>query len=201
MSERRRARRILVVVAHPDPTSFTHATAVAITAALEAVGHQVRTHDLYAEGFEPVLDADEHRRHLEPGVSEAIADHAVDLRWCEILMLVYPTWWSGQPAILKGWIDRVWACGVAWDLPPGANRLRPGLGNIRRIIAVTSHGSSKWVNALEGEAGKRTVTRSLRVLCHRWCRTGWWASYGLDRATPERRRAIISRWERRARRL
>ena len=72
-------------------------------------------------------------------------------------MLVYPTWWSGQPAMLKGWIDRVWVAGVAWDLPPGANVLRARLRNVRRIVVVTTHGSSKLVNALEGEAGKRTV--------------------------------------------
>ncbi len=60
-------------------------------------------------------------------------------------------------------MERVWVNGVAWDLPDGASRLSPRLKNVRRLVAVTTHGSSKLVNAVQGEAGKRTLTRSLRV--------------------------------------
>ncbi len=108
-------------------------------------------------------------------------------------MLVYPTWWSGQPAMLKGWIDRVWVAGVAWELPVGANVLRPLLRNIRRIVVVTGHGSSKFVNALEGEGGKRTVTRSLRAMCSRRTRTRWCAIYGLDNASEAARERFLSK--------
>ena len=103
--------------------------------------------------------------------------------------------------MLKGWIDRVWVRGVAWELPDGATRLRPLLRNVRRIVAVTTHGSSKWMNALEGEAGKRVVTRSLRVLCHPACRTSWIALYGVDHASPEQRTRFLERVERRLARL
>jgi putative NADPH-quinone reductase len=98
--------------------------------------------------------------------------------------------------MLKGWIDRVLMKGVAWDLPEGADTLVPGLTHIRRIVAVTTHGSSKFVNALEGEAGKRTVTRSVRLMCGLRCRTSWVAMYGLDRAgdrSRERFRRRVSR--------
>jgi putative NADPH-quinone reductase len=89
--------------------------------------------------------------------------------------------------MLKGWIDRVLMKGVAWDLPEGADTLVPGLTNIRRIVAVTTHGSSKFVNALEGEAGKRTLTRSVRLMCGFRCRTTWLALYGLDTGSPAAR--------------
>ena len=112
-------------------------------------------------------------------------------------MLVYPTWWSGQPAMLKGWIDRVWACGVAWELPDGASIIRPLLTNIRRIAIVTTHGSSKWVNALEGESGKRTAFRSIRAACSRRMHTSWTAIYGLDRADDTKRSAWLDRVEQR----
>ena len=92
--------------------------------------------------------------------------------------------------MLKGWIERVWVNGVAWELPAGANRLRGRLRNVRRIVAITSHGSSKLINALEGEVGKRMVTRTLRSLCHPLTRTTWLAFYGIDTATDEQRRAV-----------
>ncbi len=108
-------------------------------------------------------------------------------------MLVYPTWWSAQPAILKGWFDRVWRAGVAFTLPPGGNRIRPLLRNVRRIVVCTTHGSSKWVNALEGEAGKRTVTRSLRAVCHPFTRVRWVALYDVDRADDAARQRYLDR--------
>ena len=150
---------VLVVYCHPDPASFVAAARDRVLAALDRDGHVVRLTDLYAEGFDPCFDAHDRRTHLEPGTAPALQRHADDLRWCEALVLVYPTWWSGQPAMLKGWIDRVWANGVAWTLPAGSNRLRPLLANVRRIVVVTTHGSSKVVNALQGESGKRVATR------------------------------------------
>ena len=115
-----------------------------------------------------------------------------DLLWCDTLVLVYPTWWSGQPAMLKGWMERVWVQGVAWDLPEGADRLSPRLQNVRRLVAVTTHGSSKLVNAIEGEAGKRTMTRGLRLMCHRFARTSWIAMYGVDTSTERDRARFLT---------
>lgn len=192
--------RTLVVFCHPTHESFTGAALERVLSGLAAAGHEVRLVDLYADGFEPELTRVEladyqvdHRR--EPGRRADIAQSVEDLRWAEALVLVYPTWWSGQPAMLKGWFDRVWAKGVAWHLPDGATRLRPLLRNIRRIVVVTSHGSSKLVNAVEGEAGKRTALRALRVLCHWRCRTRWLALYGIDNATEQDRTAFLLRAE------
>jgi len=91
--------------------------------------------------------------------------------------------------------------GVAYDLPEGANRIRPRLHNIRRLVAITSHGSTKAINTLEGEAGKRILTRSLRVLCSWRTRTKWMALYNIDRSSAERREAFLQRVERSMRRL
>lgn len=196
-----RIGRALVVVCTPVPDSYTAARAQVVIDGLSTAGVEVRVRDLYTEGFDPHLSAAERRNHLEAGTAPEIADHATDLVWCDTLVLVYPTWWSAQPAMLKGWFDRVWACGVAWDLPPGANRLRPRLSNVHRIVVVTTHGSSKLVNSLQGEAGKRTVTRSLRLMCHWRCRTSWWATYSMDRLDDGDRRRELHRLERRVARL
>jgi len=193
--------RALVVHCHPLDDSLVAAARNRVLAGLDSGGAEVRHTDLYAIGFEPDFTAEDHANHLVAGADPSLANHVADLQWCDMLVLVYPTWWSGQPAMLKGWIDRVWVKGVAWDLPEGANRLRPLLSNVRRIVVVTTHGSSKLVNALEGESGKRTVTRSLRTMCHPFTRTNWLAMYGVDTAPAERRTAFLDRVERRLARL
>ncbi|MET0146662.1 MAG: NAD(P)H-dependent oxidoreductase [Ilumatobacteraceae bacterium] len=188
--------RTLVVYCHPDPASFTAVTRDRAVAALSARGHEVRLTDLYACRFDPLFTAEERDHHLEPGPHPSVADHAADLTWCQQLVLVYPTWWSGQPAMLKGWIDRVWVRDVAWELPADSKRVHARLHNVRRLVAITTHGSTKWVNALEGEVGKRMLTRTLRAVCHPLARTTWLAMYGMDTATDAERRAFLDRIDR-----
>lgn len=187
------AVRSLVVYCHPDPASYVAAVNRRVVAALTARGDEVRVTDLYAEGFDPLFTAEERQRHLEHGAHPDVHRHVEDLQWCDQLVLVYPTWWSGQPAMLKGWIDRVWVRGAAWELPAGSKRLHGRLRNVRRLVAVTTHGSSKAINGLQGEPGKRVVTRTLRTICHPLARTRWIAMYGLDVATPADREAFLAR--------
>ncbi len=188
--------RALVIYCHPNPESLSAAALGRVIIGLSAADHEARVTDLYVDGFDPTLSSDERRNHKVPGVTAGLQRYADDLAWAEALVLVYPTWWSGQPAMLKGWIDRVWVAGVAWELPDGANVLRPLLTNIRKIVVVTTHGSAKHINALEGEAGKRTVTRSMRAMCSKRVRTTWCALYGVDRSTEARRIAFLDRVER-----
>jgi len=188
--------RVLVVFCHPTHDSLVGAALQRTLAGLATAGHDVRVNDLYADEFDPVLSAGERRTHKVPGVDPSLQRYADDLRWAQALVFVYPTWWSGQPAMLKGWIDRVWVSGVAWELPDGANVLRPVLTNVRRIVVVTTHGSSKWINALEGETGKRTAFRSMRAMCSKRTRTTWCAIYGLDVAPAEKRARFLDRVER-----
>jgi putative NADPH-quinone reductase len=185
--------RTLVIHCHPDPDSFTSVVRDKVVATLQGRGEEVRVTDLYAARFNPVMTAEERDRHLEPGPDPSGAEHAADLLWCERLVLVYPTWWSGQPAMLKGWIDRVWVRDVAFDLPSDSNRVHARLHNVRRIVSITTHGSSKFVNALEGEVGKRMMTRTLRAVCHPLARTTWIALYGIDTASDHERAAFLDR--------
>lgn len=188
--------RALVVYCHPLDDSFVRAIRDRAVAALTAGGAEVRLDDLYADEFDPAFSADERANHLVAGADPTLQHYVDNLQWCDMIVLVYPTWWAGQPAMLKGWIDRVWANGVAWDLPDGADRLVPRLKNVRRLVAVTTHGSSKWVNAIEGEGGKRTLTRSLRTMCHPLARTTWLALYGVDTSTPDQRERFLDRVDR-----
>jgi NAD(P)H dehydrogenase (quinone) len=197
---------VLVVFCHPTHQSFTGASLERTLAGLATGGHQVRLIDLYDEGFRPELSRDERAHHgidhrQQPQLRADIGQHIEHLQWAQAIVLVYPTWWSGQPAMLKGWFDRTLVNGVAWYLPEGANRIRPLLTNVRRLVVVTSHGSSKFINAVEGEGGKRVATRSIRVLCNVRCRTRWIALYGIDGASADARQAFLDRVEQRLARL
>ena len=169
---------------------------------LHAAGHEVRVADLYAEGFEPAMSLEEVADHLGPPEHKtAVAPYCDDLQWCDTLVFIYPTWWSGQPAMLKGWLDRVLIRGVAWDLPDGATRIAGRLTNVRRLVAITTHGSS----TADQHAGGRDRTKGDRQGAFGCCairtaRATWLAMYGIDRSTAARREEFLDHVGRRARR-
>ena len=190
--------KVLVVLAHPSQESFVSFLSSEVLAELKNAAHEIRHHDLWTENFSPVFTPYERLNHVGDVAEKLVAlpelrQHIEDLQWCEALVLVYPTWWSGQPAMLKGWFDRVLMNGVAWVLPEGANRIQPLLINVRHLIVVTTHGSGKFINALEGESGKRTVFRSVRLMLHRRVRCEWIAMYGIDNATLHQRQKFSTR--------
>lgn len=189
--------RILVVHGHPVGESFGSALRDTAVAALRASGHDVDLLDLYAIGFDPVLSREAHSHHLDgPQTKPEIGDLARRLLAAQALVFVYPTWWGGPPAIVKGWIDRVWVADVAFGLPPGRNLIVPRLRNIRRLCVVTTYGSSRFVNALEGEPGKRMILWGLRSLMHPLCRRKWLPFYQIDRSTESQRAAFLARVDR-----
>lgn len=108
--------KILMVVVHPRPSSLTHAVARAFADAAEARGHEAVWADLHAEGFDPVLrvadepDWDDARKVYTPEVQAEMARIAA----AEATVIVFPVWWWSMPAMLKGWIDRVWNNGWAY---------------------------------------------------------------------------------------
>lgn len=187
---------VLLVHAHPNPDSFSHELRRRVENGIRSGGAAVRVRDLYAESFDPRLTLAERRSHLEPPSAKShLQTYFEDLTWCDTIVFVHPTWWGSQPAMLKGWIDRVWVRGVAWELPEGARRLQPSLRNVRRLVTVTTHGSSRLVNTLQGAPGKRIVNRSLRAICHPLCRTEWIAMYRCDTAERSDREAFLERVE------
>ena len=187
--------RALVVYCHPDPESFTAAVRDLICARLADAGAEVRLLDLYARGFEGALSRAEWRGYLDSPANRApVAEDADALEWCDTLIFVYPTWWYGLPAVLKGWLDRVMLPDVAFLMPDGVNRtIRPGLTHITRLGVFTTCGASRWLTFLVGAPGKRTLLRGVRLLCARGCRTAFAAHYLMDSSTPESRAAHLGR--------
>jgi NAD(P)H dehydrogenase (quinone) len=129
----------LVIVAHPVAESFTMALARAYTAQLEQLGHSQRTYDLYRMGFNPVLTAEE----LSPtsagqAASPDILKAQDDIRDAEVLTLIYPLWWLSMPAIMKGYVDRVFARGFAYESRDGVVR---GLLSGKKSVLITISGA------------------------------------------------------------
>lgn len=101
----RKAPRLVLVVAHPDPGSFNHALAGSVASAARAAGAEVRLHDLYADGFDPRLHASEIGTTLF--ADPVAASYAEDLLNADAVAVVHPIWFFQVPAVLKGWVDRV----------------------------------------------------------------------------------------------
>ena len=146
--------RCLVVLSHPLPQSLNAHLAQFTVAALKDAGHEVRFLDLYAEGFDPVLKPEERAAYYKDAFEDV-----EDLQNTEALVLVFPTWWFGLPAMLKGWIDRSFLPGVAYDHASDLSALTPRLTNLREVLAITTLGAPGWIDRL---ILRRPVYRSLK---------------------------------------
>lgn len=190
--------RALVIYCHPSPGSFNAAVRDVVCAKLREAGSEVRLRDLYAEGFQPILTQQELENYLDPERNaKPVAWDAEALRWCDTLIFVYPTWWYGPPAMLKGWLDRVMLPDVAFLMPDPDNKLvRPALQQITRLGVFTTCGASYWLTSLIGAPGKRTLLRGVGYLCAPDRRSVFAAHYLMDSSTPESRDRHLDHVER-----
>jgi NAD(P)H dehydrogenase (quinone) len=185
--------RVLVIYCHPRPDSFSAALRDAAVDGLTASGHSVELRDLYASAFDPVLSTQQRGVYFNEAESvSGVEDHVASLRQADGLVLVYPTWWFGMPAMLKGWFDRVWLPGVAFHLG-GPKVMVPLLTNIRRIGVVTTYGSPWWLLWWVGWPDRRVVRRGLRPLCAAGCRIHWLGLTRMDEDNATRRRRFLSK--------
>lgn len=185
--------RFLVIHAHPLNDSFGAALHRQVVEALIAAGHEIDDCDLHAEGFEPVMTPTERRDYHEPGLNTATVLHHVErLKRSEGLVFVFPTWWYGPPAILKGYIDRVWLPGVAFSLVGG--RTRPRLRHIVRYAVVTTYGSPWWINKfIVRDPNRHAFMHGIRLLVAPRAKVRWLALYGLDAIGDDKRRRFLDR--------
>jgi len=118
---------ILIVYAHPEPQSINGAMYRTAVKHLTALGHQVKTTDLYAMQFDPISSRKNFTTNNNPdffkpqqeelnatennGFAEEINAEQEKVEWCDLMIFQFPLWWFALPAILKGWVDRVFAMG------------------------------------------------------------------------------------------
>lgn len=186
--------RAVVVVVHPIGTSFTHSCAAAAVRGLESAGHGVTVLDLYALGFRPAMtDAERHAYHGDnPIVDPLVGASVAAVQDAEMLVFVYPTWWSGLPAMLKGWLEKVMLPGVAFVFDD-AGKVRPGLKNVRVIVGISSYGSPRRYVALVNDNGRRILMRALRLNTGLRTKRRWLPFYAIDTSTEAQRSAFVDR--------
>jgi putative NADPH-quinone reductase len=138
--------RVHLVHCHPLSESLNAHLAGHIAQLLIERGHEVDRLDLYAHGFSPAMSAEERRAYygapMTPPDVEPLQER---LAAADHLVLVFPTWWFSLPAMLKGWFDRVWAPGFAYD---HGTPIRPRLTQLKSVTVVTTLGSPWWVDKL-----------------------------------------------------
>ncbi|NNU81117.1 NAD(P)H-dependent oxidoreductase [Halovulum dunhuangense] len=183
--------RALVLYAHPCGESFAAALHGAVVETLTARGWEVDDCDLYAEGFDPVLSAGERRGYHDLATNTApVASYVERLRGAQALVLCYPVWNFGYPAILKGFFDRVFLPGVSFRLVDG--HVRPNLTNIRKVAAVTTYGGTRVRAFVAGDPPRRLTKRTLRYVTQAR-KMRYLALYDMNRADDAARGAFVRR--------
>lgn len=185
-------RRVLVLFAHPVPTSFQAALHRRVVDTLRDVGHEVDDCDLYAENFQAVLSRQERLDYHDLVRNQRNVDEYVSrLLAADSLVLVFPVWIFGVPAIMKGFFDRVFVPGVMFDLVDG--RVKMKLHNLRKVTGVATYGGSRARATLAGDPPRKTVKRVIRAMVHPTASVSYLAQYAMDRTTFLERERFIAR--------
>ena len=204
-------RNVHIVLAHPEPASFSAALAASGAQALRAAGHSVTLSDLYAESFRAdsgrddfTTCADPNRFHYQTeqahaashgGFAEDIAREQARVSAADLLILHFPLWWGGPPAILKGWLDRVMAYGFAYV--DGA-RFSNGLFSGRQASICVSTGGTQSRFSEEGVYGPiENILMPVSRLALEYM--GYeveppFIAYAAPRVTSEERAAYLAAW-------
>ncbi|GBL21394.1 uncharacterized NAD(P)H oxidoreductase YcaK [Acidimicrobiaceae bacterium] len=183
---------VVVVLGHPSANSYCAAIFDSIVSALERQ-HKVSAIRLAEENFITAISSDERQAYetQSPLISDETRRYAASLQQAGALIFVYPTWWSGLPAQLKGWLERVFVLGVAFRFNSNG-KIRPNLNNVRHIIGVSTYGSPWRYVKLVNDNGRRTLTRAIRASTGLRTRTMWHGLYALDTCTAEQRKQFIT---------
>ena len=184
---------VLIIYCHPVEGSFCSAVRDAAMKGFVSAGHSVEVIDLASDNFDPVMSADEWNLYYSSNgqVPLGLETYVELTKQADVLCFVYPTWWSGLPAQLKGWIERVMIFGVAFTLNKN-NKVRPALRNVKKIYAFTTFGSPRWYVRFINDNGKRILSRALRLSTGRASLKAM-ALYAMDTQTEKQRKKFLDR--------
>jgi NAD(P)H dehydrogenase (quinone) len=192
-SQSERSLRILVVFAHPLETSFVSALHARVVEILRAGGHVVDDLDLHAEKFDPVMSREGLLRYVDTSANtREVEDYVHRLRAAEALVLVFPVWFDGLPAILQGYFQRVFVPGVSVRIDE-AGLFRPNLHNIKRMAAVCAYGEGRMGVAAKKDPPRRFVRENIRALIDPTGPFQYLALYNMDFNASSRRAAFMKR--------
>lgn len=131
--------RHLIIYAHPNENSLNHSLLNTVVENLQSQNHEVVIRDLYKIGFDPVLSLADMHGQRTGKVSEDVQPEQEYISWAEQITFIYPIWWTGLPAIMKGYIDRVFSYGFAYRYDQG---IQKGLLKGKKAVIINTHGKS-----------------------------------------------------------
>ena len=153
--------KVLVVYCHPSKNSFTHMIKESFIRGLEDAGHSYEVSDLYAQGFNPVMSESEYIREgfyrLEDPVEKDILNEQAKINSADIVVFIYPDFWTASPAMLEGWFQRVWTYGFAYGDKPSMKTLE------KAMFLITMGGSLKDDIRLQQLEAMKTVMVGDRI--------------------------------------
>ena len=159
--------KCLVVTSHPLSNSLCKQLTDGVIKKLLSMNHEIIVEDLYANKFDPVLTIEERKSYYSDSYdSSGVTEEVKRLQDAEALVLLFPTWWFSFPAILKGWFDRVWVPGIAYDHASDFGPIKPRLDNLKKVLVVTTLGAPWWVDRLiMWQPVKRVIKVALLQAC------------------------------------
>jgi NAD(P)H dehydrogenase (quinone) len=190
--------KLLVVFSHPSIESYGAAIYRNAVETLSSKGHEVRCHDLYREKFDPVLSTEEWEDYLTNRERNPAkhTEYIADLQWAEGLVVIYPTFYYGPPAMLKGWLERVWLPGVTFDIADGKQKLaKSKMRHIRLFVGITTSGSPWWWLRLIGDPGRSLWTKAMRPTFGWSCKFVWRQLHNMNHTTQSDRTGFLKRIE------
>jgi len=154
----------LLIYSHPNPKSFNHSIKEKIASVLRSKGKNVEVRDLYVLGFDPVLSAGDFSQFADGKTPPDIAKEQEYIKKADALIFIYPVWWFGLPSILKGYIDRVFSKGFAYDY---AGKMPRGLLVGKKVMVFSTTGGPKITYFLGGykSALDKTITSGIFKFC------------------------------------
>ena len=184
--------KVLYVYCHPLPESFHAAIRVEALAGLREAGHEIDLMDLYAEGFDPVLSADQRRRYHDTSVNrQGLESTIARLTGADGLIFQFPTWSFGPPAMLKGFFDRLFMPGVAFDLSD-PQRVRPILGNVKKLSGIVTYGRPRWNAIAMSDPPRRIIKRYVRSFMPLSTSVSYHALYHMNVASEAKRKRFMA---------
>jgi NAD(P)H dehydrogenase (quinone) len=187
--------RVLVLFAHPVETSFAAALHAKVVETLRARGHIVDDCDLNAEGFDPIMTRQDRIEYYDVTVNRRrVAPYVDRLLAAEALVFSFPVWNMGFPAVLKGFVDKVFLPGVCFEIRESGDYV-PRLHNIKRLGVVCTYGGSRLKTFLMGDPPRRFLKRTVRYNCAPGARVDYLAHYDMDHTREDRRAAFLSKVE------
>jgi NAD(P)H dehydrogenase (quinone) len=158
------AMKLLIVYSHPNPKSFCHAILETVTNTLTAKKQDFVVRDLYALGFDPVLKADDFAGLQSGNTPADIKIEQEHIAAADMMIVIHPIWWTGLPAMIKGYFDRVFSYGFAYSADAnGIIKLLMG----KKAIVFNTQGTPEKIYEQAGmfDALKKTSDTGIYGFC------------------------------------